>query len=195
MKPGTFARYKNVDKLQYIENSAKVYSVYKCISFRDCTVVTTMDLGTSLIAGTTIFGILGNLAQESDKDISNVVRAGTGLAFISYPEALAKFTVVPQLFAVLFFLMLFILGIGTSVAFTAVVDSVIKDRFPHLPDWKIAGGVCFAGFLVGIVYCTSVSVNVHFRLSRRNYRKHNLQMKIRKCRHINFVCDKAVGKF
>lgn len=122
---------------------------------RDCTVVTSMDLGTSLIAGTTIFGILGNLAHESDKDINNVVRAGTGLAFISYPEALAKFTVVPQLFAVLFFLMLFILGIGTSVAFTAVIDSVIKDRFPHIPDWKVAGAVCSAGFLVGIVYCTS----------------------------------------
>ncbi|XP_017760556.1 PREDICTED: sodium-dependent nutrient amino acid transporter 1-like isoform X1 [Eufriesea mexicana] len=123
---------------------------------RDCTLVTTMDLGTSLIAGTTIFGILGNLAHESGKeDISTVVRAGTGLAFISYPEALAKFTVVPQLFAVLFFLMLFILGIGTTVAFTAVISSVIKDRFPHLQDWKVAGGVSCAGFLVGIVYCTS----------------------------------------
>lgn len=124
-----------------------------------------MDLGTSLIAGTTIFGILGNLAHESGKeDISTVVRAGTGLAFISYPEALAKFTVVPQLFAVLFFLMLFILGIGTTVAFTAVISSVIKDKFPHLQDWKVAGGVSCAGFLVGIVYCTSVRVNSNLAL-------------------------------
>ncbi|XP_043599061.1 sodium-dependent nutrient amino acid transporter 1-like [Bombus pyrosoma] len=122
---------------------------------RDCTVVTIMDFGTSLIAGCTIFGILGNLAHESGKkDISTVVRAGTGLAFISYPEALAKFTVVPQLFAVLFFLMLFILGIGTTVAFTAVINSVIKDRFPNIKNWKIAAGVSSAGFLVGIVYCT-----------------------------------------
>lgn len=118
-----------------------------------------MDFGTSLIAGCTIFGILGNLAHESGKkDISTVVRAGTGLAFISYPEALAKFTVVPQLFAVLFFLMLFILGIGTTVAFTAVINSVIKDRFPNIKNWKIAAGVSSAGFLVGIVYCTRVSV-------------------------------------
>ncbi|XP_076161702.1 sodium-dependent nutrient amino acid transporter 1 isoform X2 [Ptiloglossa arizonensis] len=122
---------------------------------RDCTVVTTLDLGTSLIAGTTIFGILGNLAHELGKeDISTVVRAGTGLAFISYPEALAKFTVVPQLFAVLFFLMLFVLGIGTSVAFTAVISSVIKDKFPQFQDWKVAAGVTSTGFLIGIVYCT-----------------------------------------
>lgn len=120
--------------------------------------VTTMDLGTSLIAGTTIFGILGNLAHESGKDdISTVVRAGTGLAFISYPEALAKFSVVPQLFAVLFFLMLFVLGIGTTVAFTGVISSIIKDRFPRFRDWTVAAGVTSAGFLVGIAYCTRVS--------------------------------------
>ncbi|CAK9834193.1 Sodium-dependent nutrient amino acid transporter 1 [Anthophora retusa] len=122
---------------------------------RDCTFVTTLDLCTSLLAGTTIFGILGNLAHESGKDdISTVVRAGTGLAFISYPEALAKFTVVPQLFSVLFFLMLFILGIGTTVAFTAVIHSIIKDKFPQFQDWKIAGAITCAGFLVGVVYCT-----------------------------------------
>ncbi|XP_054009969.1 sodium-dependent nutrient amino acid transporter 1-like [Hylaeus anthracinus] len=122
---------------------------------RDCTVVTTMDLATSLIAGTTIFGILGNLAHEVGKeDISTVVRAGTGLAFISYPEALAKFTVVPQLFAVLFFLMLFVLGIGTTVAFTGVITSIIKDKFPRIPNWKVAACVTSIGFLIGIVYCT-----------------------------------------
>lgn len=135
----------------------KLIYLEKNIFCRDCTLVTTMDLATSLIAGTTIFGILGNLAHETGRnDISTVVRAGTGLAFISYPEALAKFTVVPQLFAVLFFLMLFVLGIGTTVAFTAVISSVIKDRFPSFQDWKVAGGVSCAGFLVGIVYCTRV---------------------------------------
>ncbi|XP_043260673.1 sodium-dependent nutrient amino acid transporter 1-like isoform X2 [Colletes gigas] len=135
-----------------------MYSSYNRFNhnvLRDCTVVTTMDLATSLIAGTTIFGILGNLAHESGKDdISTVVRGGTGLAFISYPEALARFTVVPQLFAVLFFLMLFVLGIGTTVAFTNVIVSIIKDKFPEVPNWKISAGVTSCGFLIGIVYCT-----------------------------------------
>ncbi|KAG7209786.1 hypothetical protein KM043_011404 [Ampulex compressa] len=122
---------------------------------RDCTIVTSMDLCTSLMAGATIFGILGNLAYElGSEDISTVVRAGTGLAFISYPEALAKFSVVPQLFSVLFFLMLLVLGIGTSVAFSSVVISVFKDQFPQVEHWKIATGVSIAGFLVGITYCT-----------------------------------------
>ena len=60
-------------------------------------VVTTLDTFTSLMAGFTIFGILGNLAHElGTDDISNVVRGGTGLAFISYPDAISKFTVLPQ---------------------------------------------------------------------------------------------------
>jgi SNF family Na+-dependent transporter len=49
------------------------------------------------MAGFTIFGILGNLAHElGTDDISNVVRGGSGLAFISYPDAIAKFTLFPQ---------------------------------------------------------------------------------------------------
>ncbi|XP_043669761.1 sodium-dependent nutrient amino acid transporter 1-like isoform X1 [Vespula pensylvanica] len=122
---------------------------------RDCMIVTTMDLCTSLMAGTTIFSILGNLAYEiGSDDVSNVVRAGTGLAFISYPEALAKFTATQQLFSVLFFLMLFVLGVGTIVAFSNVIISVIKDQFPHISQWKISACFCFISFLIGIVYCT-----------------------------------------
>jgi solute carrier family 6 (neurotransmitter transporter, glycine) member 5/9 len=60
-------------------------------------IVTTIDTFTSLIAGCTIFGILGNLAHRvGTDDISKVVKGGTGLAFISYPEAIAKFEVMPQ---------------------------------------------------------------------------------------------------
>lgn len=63
---------------------------------RDAMVVTTLDTFTSLLAGTTIFGILGNLAYEMDDDVENVIGGGgTGLAFISYPDAIAKFDAVP----------------------------------------------------------------------------------------------------
>lgn len=54
------------------------------------------DTLTSLLAGFTIFSILGNLAHELDADVKDVVRGGSGLAFISYPDALAKFDWVPQ---------------------------------------------------------------------------------------------------
>lgn len=60
-------------------------------------IVTTLDTFTSLMAGITIFGILGNLAHNLKIDnIGDVVKSGAGLAFISYPDAIAKFDVVPQ---------------------------------------------------------------------------------------------------
>lgn len=59
-------------------------------------IVTTLDTFTSLLSGLTIFGILGNLAYELGTDVENVVGSGgTGLAFISYPDAIAK-TFLPQ---------------------------------------------------------------------------------------------------
>lgn len=60
-------------------------------------IVTTLDTFTSLLAGITIFGILGNLAHNLNIDnIDAVVKSGAGLAFISYPDAIAKFEFVPQ---------------------------------------------------------------------------------------------------
>uniref|UniRef100_A0A0K8VDP4 Transporter n=1 Tax=Bactrocera latifrons TaxID=174628 RepID=A0A0K8VDP4_BACLA len=65
--------------------------------YRDAMIVTTLDTITSLVAGITIFGILGNLALNLNApNIREVVRSGTGLAFISYPDAIAKFNFVPQ---------------------------------------------------------------------------------------------------
>jgi solute carrier family 6 (neurotransmitter transporter, glycine) member 5/9 len=60
-------------------------------------IVTTLDTLTSLLAGVTIFSILGNLAYNLDiKDIGDVVSGGASLAFISYPDAIAKFDFFPQ---------------------------------------------------------------------------------------------------
>lgn len=55
-----------------------------------------MDTFTSLLAGIIIFGILGNLAHKMGVEVKEVVKSGgTGLAFISYPEAIARFESVP----------------------------------------------------------------------------------------------------
>lgn len=65
--------------------------------YRDATIVTTLDTFTSLLAGFTIFGILGHLAHVvGTKDIGEVVKGGSGLAFISYPDAIARFELFPQ---------------------------------------------------------------------------------------------------
>ena len=77
-------------------------------------VVSVLDTITSIISGVVIFSILGAMAHELQIPIQDVVKDGPGLAFIAYPEALLRLP-VPQLWAVLFFLMLFILGLDSEV--------------------------------------------------------------------------------
>ncbi|RLU21304.1 hypothetical protein DMN91_005677 [Ooceraea biroi] len=123
--------------------------------YRDATIVTTLDTFTSLLAGCTIFAILGNLSHElAIEDIGAVVRGGTGLAFISYPEMIAKFTVAPQFFGVVFFAMLFVLGIGSAVGLASAAICIIRDQFPQIRYWHVAAGTCFCEFLIGLIYVT-----------------------------------------
>ncbi|XP_062561322.1 sodium-dependent nutrient amino acid transporter 1-like isoform X2 [Armigeres subalbatus] len=122
---------------------------------RDANIVTTIDTLTSLLAGCTIFGILGHLAHVvGSTDVGSVVKSGAGLAFISYPEAIAKFDFLPQAFSVLFFFMLFVLGIGSNVAMTSCVMTVIRDQFPKVKNWHAATGIAICGVALGSVYVT-----------------------------------------
>lgn len=131
------------------------YNKFRHNVHRDATIVTTIDTFTSLLAGCTIFGILGHLAHVvGSDDVGSVVKPGAGLAFISYPEAIAKFDVVPQAFSVLFFLMLFVLGIGSNVAMTSCVMTVIRDQFPKVKNWQAATAIAICGVALGSIYVT-----------------------------------------
>ncbi|CAH0397886.1 unnamed protein product [Chilo suppressalis] len=124
--------------------------------YRDSMIVTTLDTFTSLISGITIFGVLGNLAEQLQyDDVSNVISSGgTSLAFISYPDAIAQSPFVPQLFAVLFFLMMAVLGVGSGVALLSTVNTILLDSFPRVPTIAMSAMACTAGFGIGLIYVT-----------------------------------------
>ncbi|GBP68512.1 Sodium-dependent nutrient amino acid transporter 1 [Eumeta japonica] len=161
-----------------------MFSSYNSFSqnvYRDAMIVTTLDTFTSLLSGITIFGVLGNLAKELGRDsIDDVIGSGgTSLAFISYPDAIAKSPFAPQcsilysgtepfmyesdlhltdffpqLFAVLFFLMMAVLGVGSAVALLSNINTVFLDAFPRVPTIYISAIGCCCGFLSGLVYVT-----------------------------------------
>ena len=133
------------------------YSSYNGFShnvYRDALIISFTDTFTSLLAGFTIFSVLGNLAKELDVPVEKVIKSGTGLAFISYPMAIAKFDYVPQLFSVLFFLMLITLGLGSATGLTSAVIAIIADNKPQWNKTYVTAFVCLAGFLIGTVYLT-----------------------------------------
>ncbi|CRK90243.1 CLUMA_CG003954, isoform A [Clunio marinus] len=132
------------------------YNDFQHNLFRDAMIVTTLDTFTSLLGGFTIFGILGNLAHNvGEPDVGNIIKSGgSGIAFISYPEAISQFTFVPQVFAVLFFFMLLALGVGSAVGLQSSIVTNLLDIFPKTKHWQMAGGCCLGGFIIGLIYVT-----------------------------------------
>ena len=90
------------------------------------TVISSLDFLTSIIAGVLVFSILGHQAHEADLKIEDLVEGGQGLAFIAYPDALTQLP-VPQLWTVMFFFMLFLLGIDSEFALLETVLTCIYD--------------------------------------------------------------------
>uniref|UniRef100_A0A2M4A971 Sodium-dependent nutrient amino acid transporter 1 n=2 Tax=Anopheles triannulatus TaxID=58253 RepID=A0A2M4A971_9DIPT len=123
--------------------------------YQHAVIITSLDTATSLVAGCVVFGVIGHLAHVTGQsDISKVVQGGFALTFKTYPDVLAKFTHIPQFFSVLFFFMLFLLGIGTLIGIVTSVITAIHDQQPRFVRWKIVIAVAVVGFCVGLVYLT-----------------------------------------
>nr|XP_024214624.1 sodium- and chloride-dependent glycine transporter 2-like [Halyomorpha halys] len=131
------------------------YNDFRNNVYRDALVVSVMDTVTSIISGIVTFSILGAMAHDLQVPISQVVKEGPGLAFIAYPEALLRLP-APQLWSVLFFLMLFILGLDSEFALLENVLTSLSDEFPILRKTKLGFCIGTATFcyLIGLTCVT-----------------------------------------
>uniref|UniRef100_A0A4W2GP95 Transporter n=1 Tax=Bos indicus x Bos taurus TaxID=30522 RepID=A0A4W2GP95_BOBOX len=79
---------------------------------------------------------------------------GTGLAFIVYTEAIKNME-VSQLWSVLYFFMLLLLGIGSMLGNTAAILTPLTDSkviSSYLPKEAISGLVCLANCAIGMLF-------------------------------------------
>ncbi|XP_050723346.1 sodium-dependent nutrient amino acid transporter 1-like [Eriocheir sinensis] len=131
------------------------YNDFRNNTYVDAAFISVVDTVTSFLSGVTTFAILGHLAVLMGVDLPDVVQGGgTSLAFVSYPDALARFPWLPQMFSALFFFMMFTLGLGSMVAVNSVLITAFKDNFPQLPTWTVSLSVCLLGMFPGLVYTT-----------------------------------------
>jgi len=133
------------------------YNKFKHKVHITATVISSLDFITSIIAGVLIFSILGAQSHETGIDIDDLVDGGQGLAFIAYPDALTNLP-IPQLWTVMFFFMLFLLGIDSEFALLETVLTCIYDGIPKLKNYKpvITSLLCASCYLLSLP-CVSSS--------------------------------------
>jgi solute carrier family 6 noradrenalin transporter-like protein 2 len=81
---------------------------------RDCLVTSFVNSFTSFFSGFVIFTYLGYMSNLRNKNIEEVAEQGPGLVFEVYPEAIATLP-ASQIWSVLFFIMLILLGMDSAV--------------------------------------------------------------------------------
>ncbi|XP_055585586.1 sodium-dependent neutral amino acid transporter B(0)AT3 isoform X1 [Uranotaenia lowii] len=145
--------------------------------YRDALVVSITNCSTSMFAGMVVFSVIGfkatsifdSCVEERDtmlaanktanlpvcdlqKELENSA-SGTGLAFIIFTEAINQFP-MSQLWAVLFFLMLFTLGIDSQFGTLEGVTTSLVDMklFPNLPKEVITGGLCLSCSILSMCF-------------------------------------------
>ncbi|KAI5207920.1 sodium- and chloride-dependent transporter XTRP3 [Manis pentadactyla] len=100
-----------------------------------------------------VFPQIKNCSLESELDTAV---QGTGLVFIVYTEAIKNME-VPQMWSVLYFFMLLMLGIGSMLGNTAAILTPLTDSkviSSHLPKEAISGLVCLVNCAIGLVFTT-----------------------------------------
>ncbi|KAM9185828.1 sodium- and chloride-dependent transporter XTRP3 isoform 1-T1 [Dugong dugon] len=98
-----------------------------------------------------VFPQIKNCSLESEL---NTAVQGTGLSFIVYTEAIKNME-VSQLWSVLYFFMLLMLGIGSMLGNTAAILTPLTDSkviSSYLPKEAISGLVCLVNCAIGMVF-------------------------------------------
>ncbi|KAM4722471.1 sodium- and chloride-dependent taurine transporter [Rhinophrynus dorsalis] len=134
------------------------YNKYKYNCYRDCLLLGCLNSGTSFVSGFAIFSVLGFMAQEQGVDIADVAESGPGLAFIAYPKAVSMMP-LPSFWAILFFIMLLLLGLDSQFVEVEGQITSLVDLYPsflrkgHRREIFIAI-VCFLSYLLGLTMVT-----------------------------------------
>ncbi|GLT15801.1 sodium-dependent transporter [Vibrio algivorus] len=112
-----------------------------------------INCGFSILAGVLIFSVLGYMAQEQGKPLTEVVSAGVGLAFVTIPAAI-NLLPAPYILGPLFFLALVVAGFSSHISIMEAVTSAFIDKL----KWsrrKAASIVCGTGLLVSLAFATN----------------------------------------
>ncbi|XP_039618861.1 sodium-dependent noradrenaline transporter [Polypterus senegalus] len=143
------------------------YNKFDNNCYRDALLTSTANCVTSFFSGFAIFSVLGYMAEEYHVEIEKVATEGPGLVFIVYPEAISKLP-GSSFWAVVFFIMLFTLGIDSSMGGMEAVITGLSDDFQILKRNRklFTFATTLLTFLVAMLCITSGGIYVFNLLDR-----------------------------
>ncbi len=112
-----------------------------------------INCGFSIVAGVLIFSILGSMAHEQAKPLTEVVSSGVGLAFVTIPAAI-NLLPAPYILGPIFFFALVIAGLSSHLSIIEAATSAFMDKL----NWsrrKAALVVCGSGLIASMAFATN----------------------------------------
>ena len=101
-------------------------------------------------AGFGVFSVLGYMALKQGIPIKEVVTSGIGLAFVAYPKAISLLP-FGQVFGILFFFLLTIAGISSSISIIEAFTSAVIDKF-GVSRRRVITVTCILGFMGSLLF-------------------------------------------
>ena len=109
-----------------------------------------------------VFSVLGFMARKSHTELKDVVSSGITLAYVSFPSAIADMP-GSTFWAVLFYVMVLLLGLDTQFTVVEICTTAVLDAFPKQLNAEkhqliLTGIMCSIFFLLGLPLMTGSGI-------------------------------------
>lgn len=111
-----------------------------------------LDCGFSLLAGITVFGIIGFMMHQAGGTLPKNL-SGVFLAFVTFPEAVNQLPFLKTVIGVLFFVSIVCAGMSSEISISEAVICGIMDKF-YISRHKAVIGYCMTAGLISMVFAT-----------------------------------------
>lgn len=122
-------------------------------------VTAVIDCSFSILAGVAVFATIGYMATAKGVPFAEAIAGGPGLAFVVYPEAINQLPWGNRLFGALFFLILIVAGLSSSISLTEAFACSICDKFDASRK-KTVSVICLIGVAGSLVFTTRAGVHI-----------------------------------
>lgn len=138
------------------------YNKFENNSVRDGVILGLANSCTSIFGGFIVFSFLGHASVKLERNIDEMVDNGPGLIFISYIQGISQLP-GSSVWAFLFFLMVFTLGLDSAIVMVWTIHASISDVFPELyQKWGTfsLAILCLSMFLLGLPLVTKGGIEL-----------------------------------